>query len=386
MSAVKHTIELFYRTSFRVPSTRRRLLKCITTMATDQIFIAFTGPPVNQPDPIYKMADGFECWNLKQFEFDHFIAAIKSRITPIGQNVLGNYKRGPDANAAFGITEAEYTRSSWGVVLPDVAPHSAASGYAEALFVLNLFSPYFLFPVFFVTDLGIDRPDHRRHPLLDFHEQNQAHSFRREAFVQFYNALISESIYGSWRTDTMAKWNLEDWRLFTACLLFNELKAYQGSKEVFTWQRESANMATILEALFTAGGGDNTEVGYKLRKRAAALLGFRLPNIEKEINDLYEQRSSFVHGSFFLKFRKSIKVEEGLAKLPSPPFELLYRQKENIRRALIAYLHLSKIHRSNGDQFGDSKSVMDILERSIIDTELRAKVSVHVESILSLLD
>jgi len=59
----------------------------------------------------------------------------------------------------------------------------------------------------------------------------------------------------------MAKWNRENWRLFTVSLLFNELKASQGSKEIFSCQRESANMATSPKALFTAGGGDNTEVG-----------------------------------------------------------------------------------------------------------------------------
>ncbi len=67
----------------------------------------------------------------------------------------------------------------------------------------------------------------------------------------------------------------------------------------FDSQRESADMATILEALFTAGTGENTEIGYKLRKRVAAMLAFQFPSIEKEIKDLYKQRSAFVHGSFF---------------------------------------------------------------------------------------
>lgn len=55
----------------------------------------------------------------------------------------------------------------------------------------------------------------------------------------------------------MAGWDREDMRIFLACLLFNELRDSEHSKYAFTWQGESADIATILEALFTAGGGDH---------------------------------------------------------------------------------------------------------------------------------
>jgi len=45
----------------------------------------------------------------------------------------------------------------------------------------------------------------------------------------------------------MARWDKEEWRLFVACSLFTELRSYENKKCPFTWQRESADMATILE-------------------------------------------------------------------------------------------------------------------------------------------
>jgi hypothetical protein len=77
----------------------------------------------------------------------------------------------------------------------------------------------------------------------------------------------------------MAGWDREDMRLFAACLRFNGLRESEHSKRAFTWQRESADLATILVALFTAGSGENTEIGCKLRKRVAVLLSFQFPTI-----------------------------------------------------------------------------------------------------------
>jgi hypothetical protein len=203
--------------------------------------------------------------------------------------------------------------------------------------------------------------------------------------VQFYEALVSESGYGVSQAYPMAGWDREDMRIFVACLLFNELRDSEHSKYAFTWQRESADMATILEALFTAGSGDNTEVGYKLRKRVAVLLSFLFPSIEKEIRDLYKERSSFVHGAFFLRLREEIEIEGGLAKLPSPPFAFLYGYKERIRFALVGYMVLNKARKRGSEEFKGCASVLDILERAIIDIDMRAAVRVHAEGVLRLM-
>ena len=93
------------------------------------------------------------------------------------------------------------------------------------------------------------------------------------------------------------------------------------------------------EALFTAGGDDNTEIGYRLRKRIAMLLSRQIPNIEAKMKELYKQRSAFVHGSFFRQIHKKTVVEKGLAHLPAPPFQFLYSEKELVRIALVAYLY-----------------------------------------------
>ena len=350
------------------------------------LFIAFTGPKIDQEHATRKIADGYECWDLTKLQLEDFVSAIQSCIPPINANVLKNYKREPnDVAEPFGINEEQYKRSSWGLLLPDCVPDAIVHSYPEVLFLLNLYSPHFLYPVYSVSSFGIFRPDHHKDHRFYFHDQNQADRFRRMVFVKFYEALISESVYGLWQAERMAHWDKEDWRLFVACLLFSELKTYENSKYPFTWQRESADMATILEALFTAGTGDNTEVGYKLRKRIAALMAFRFTDIEQEIKKLYKQRSAFVHGSFFLHTKKEIEVDNGLAKLPSPPFQFLNGQKERIRHALVAYLYLNKIRKSDAEEFKRCRNVLEILENSIIDLDLRTQVREHAEAILSLM-
>ena len=52
------------------------------------------------------------------------------------------------------------------------------------------------------------------------------------------------------------------------------------------------------------------------------------------------------YSSFFVQIRKDIEIKDGLAKLPSPPFHFLYGQKERIRFALVAYIHLNKIRKA----------------------------------------
>jgi hypothetical protein len=354
-------------------------------MAKD-IFIAFTGPKIEQATAIHQVSPGYECWDLAKFQIDELLRFVQQRISPMNENVQKNYKReAGSSNTPFGIDSEDYAKCSWGLLLPDLVPDAMGNGYAEILFLMNLYSPRFLNPVFYLSDFGIYRLDHREHPLLYFHDQNQAHRFKREEFVEFYNTLASEGGYGTWQADRMARWNLEDMRVFVACLLFNGLRASEHSKDVFTWQRESADMATILEALFTAGTGDTTEVGYKLRKRVAAMLAFQFPAIENEIRDLYKQRSAFVHGSFFIQIRKELDIKDGLAKLPSPPFHFLYRQKELIRFALVAYLHLNKVRKAGAAEFKGFASVLDILEQAVIDLEARAAVRACTERILRLM-
>lgn len=113
------------------------------------------------------------------------------------------------------------------------------------------------------------------------------------------------------------------------------------------------------------------------------LVAFRQPGVEKEIKTLYKERSSFVHGSYFQALSKKFKIEDRIGRLPLPPFSDLYRQKECVRQALVAYLYLHKI-RCLTDEFKGFRTVIDILEEAIINLEVRDKVRRHVELILSL--
>jgi hypothetical protein len=349
------------------------------------IFIAFTGPKIEQVTAIHEISPGYECWNLAKFKLEEFLSTAQQRILPMNENVLRNYRREPGANTPYGIDFEDYAKCAWGLFLPDQVQDSLLNGYSEIMFLLNLYSPRFLNPVFYLSDFGVNRLDYREHHLVYYNDQAQSQRFKREAFVEFYRLLISESGYGSWQADRMARWGSEDMRVFVACLLFKGLRSSEHRKDVFTWQRESADMATILEALFTAGTGDNTEVSYKLRKRVAAMMAHQFPNIEEEVKELYKQRSAFVHGAFFVQIRKKIEIRDGHARLPSPPFSFLYEQKERIRFALAAYIHLNKIRKMGAPEFIGCDSVLEILERAVIDLPIRAAVNTRTEQLLKLI-
>ena len=267
-------------------------------MASKSIFIAFTGPGIDQAEPVCKIADGYECWNLKTFDLDGFIASVQSRIPPVNENVLGNYKLAPGApQDPFAITDGQYGAAAWGLLLPHDIPEVIVDGYGETLFLLNLYSPRFLYPCFYVTDLGIWRRDYGKRREIYFHAQQQSARFRREEFVKYHQMLKSEAGYGSWNAYRMKCWSTEDWRLLLASILYVGLQDCENSKEFITWPREAADMATILETLFTAGTDDNSEVGYKLRKRAAALVAFRQPG-RRTGNQDPVQRTQFLRAWF----------------------------------------------------------------------------------------
>lgn len=335
-----------------------------------RIFIAFTGPKIRQQRR-FRIAPNFESWNLDKFSLDSFVPCIKKVIPRVNDNVLGNYKRDEknrDVHFPFAITEKEFRKCSWGLLLPDNIPNTSISGYTEISFLLNLYASKFLYPAFYVSNFGIERLKHSKDVFLYFHGQNQSKIFKNEKFVKFFKKLLPQSVYGAWQRDRCEKWNKEDWRLFVASLLYSELRKYEGEKKPITWQREAADMITILESLFTAGDSISEEIGYRLRKRIAVLVGFRFPDIEKDVKMLYRERSKFIHGSFFAEVGKEAKNKNSVVALPIPDFDFLYKHKEYVRFALIAYLNLASAlpHRF--------KKVIDVLEEAIIDMTLREKV------------
>ncbi len=347
------------------------------------IFLAFTGQEIEQSEHTSEIRDGYECWNLKKFTLAEFIKALQGKIPPVNDNVLRNYARNEDnTQDIFGITERLFKECSWGLLIPD-SLEDAVGNYAETIFLVNLYSPTFLYPLFYAGDMGITRPVHDREIFEFAHYQNQAPLFKRKEFVSFFKTMLPQSQYGTWMLYRAQRWDEEDWRLFVAGMLFSGLRDYDNRKTSFGWQRESADMGAVLESLFTAGDSHNEEVGYRLRKRVAVLLSKRFPSIEEDIKQLYAQRSAFVHGAFFAQIARDSK--DAFNNLPIPDFNLLYQQKEYVRWALVAYLHLAQLVKSKPAPYGGATKVIRVLENSIIDMELRKKVLADVEKVLSLL-
>lgn len=346
------------------------------------MFFAFTGKAIEQSEKIFEIQDGFECWDLKKFTLGEFVEEIKKKIPPVNGNVLRNYRIETETVDIFGMTEKQYEKASWGLLIPNTLEEGGFS-YAETLFLLNLYSPNFLYPIFSVNDMGITRQKFDKDPFIYFHTQDHS-IFSTKEFVTFYKTLFEQSKYGSWHLDRIQSWDKEDWRLFVAALLFTGLKDYENAKSSFGWQRESAEMTTILEALFTADDSRNEEVIYRLCKRIAVLLHWQFSDIEKEIKkELYKARSDFVHGAFFLQIAKESPAAYN--NIPTPDFDLLYKHKEYVRYTLVAYLHLAILIRQKPSEFKNHKTVMGLLEESIIDTELRDKVVKTTQALFALM-
>lgn len=367
------------------------MAEIINKLKTKKIFIAFTGPKIDQRNKFCKIADNYECWNLNKLRFEQFINYIKKEIPPVNKNVLRNYKIKEISKTTinFGITEKQYEKCSWGLLLPDNVLGTSINGYDEIIFLINLYSPHFLYPVFYIAGLGIKRLQYEKDFYIYYQQQNRSKIFKTKKFVKFFEKLLPQSVYGIWQADRCKKWEEEDWQLFIACLLFSDLKKYENEKDPFTWRREFVDMTTIIETLFTTEN-EKQEITYRIKKRIAVLAGFAFENIEEDIRKLYGQRSSFVHGSFFKEIYKEIKNKEAknkdnIAELPLPDFELSYKHKERVRFLLVFYLNLAKILKTNKKYFGDYKNVIEPLEESIINVNLRKKVESCTEEIFALM-
>jgi len=338
------------------------------------MFFAFTGKAIKQKEKILNIQDGYECWDLKQFTLDGFVEVLKNKIPPVNKNVLRNYKIDAGSKDFFGITEKQFEQCSWGLLIPNTVGESFS--YAETMSIINLYSPNFLYPVFFASDMGILQQKYDKDILTYFHTQNHA-IFQTKDFVNFYKLLLEQGQYGSWYLPRIQNWDKEDWRLFVAMFLYSGLKDYENVKSSFGWQRESAEMATILEALFTADDTKNEEIIYRLCKRMAVLLSWYFPTVEKDIKEIYKARSAFVHGAFFLQIAKDSPKANN--NIPTPDFGLLYKHKEYVRFALVAYLNLARVLKS------ENVSVMGTLEQAIIDIDLRKKITQETEKIFALM-
>ena len=182
------------------------------------IFIAFAGKMLDHAESIFEIGEGYKCWNLKRFNFDQFIATLKKEIPPVNENVLRNYKT-EDEGARFGITEKKFKECSWGLLIPDSL--AGALAYPETIFLINLYSPVFLYPLFYASDMGITHLPLEKPIITFYHSQNQSSIFTRKEFICFFKTILPQSQYGAWVLDRAQKWNKEDWRLFVAGMFYS---------------------------------------------------------------------------------------------------------------------------------------------------------------------
>ncbi len=158
------------------------------------MFLAFTGKAIKQSEKILNIQDGYECWNLKQFTLDEFVEVLKSKIPPVNKNVLRNYKLAAESKDFFGITEKQFEKCSWGLLIPETIGEDFS--YAETLSILNLYSSNFLYPVFHANSMGILQQRYDKDPLIYFHTQDCT-IFQTKEYVNFYKLLIEQGQYGS---------------------------------------------------------------------------------------------------------------------------------------------------------------------------------------------
>lgn len=63
----------------------------------------------------------------------------------------------------------------------------------------------------------------------------------------------------------------------------------------------------------------------------------------------------------------------------------MYKNKEYVRLALVAYLHLAHVLKSQPEYLAKHRSVMNMLEEAIINTKLRQDILLEVQNVLALL-
>lgn len=351
------------------------------------ILIGFVGPTIEQAEKIFSIGEGYECWDLKKFSYVEFIKAIKEKIPPINDNILRNYEVNVETLDPHCLSEKQFEQCSWALFIPDHIDDALLEGYAENSFLLNLYSPSFLYPFFYVGSMGITRINHEKRLSWTFtvywHEQNQAHLFKKPEFITFFRSLLGQSGYGSWMLYRAQKWSAEDWRLFVASRFFSNLKDYDNGRDPFEWQRESSEMGATLESLFTAGDITRERIVGRLTSRIGVLLSTVFPKIKEDVTTLYLQRSEFVHGDFFNRIAEESK--HSFNNMPSLDFGLLMRQREYIRWALILCLYISKMIKEGRETYREFSNAMSVLEACIGNDALREKLLNDLQPIIEII-
>jgi hypothetical protein len=343
-----------------------------------KIFLAF--PDYKNPKEIIKKYANFELWNLKKIKPKEFVSLIQEKIKPFNKNVKNNYFH-VSSEIDF---EESYKNSSWGILLPDYALDYMDGQYESSL-AINLFSQYSMPVMFTVQKMGISVIKRRLNPYESFTFREEYKKFKNEKFIKFYDKIFSSPIGARWQAYEVAKWKREDWRLNICCLLFKKLEKYEKSTEVMTWQEECADIATFYESLLSRTPGDNGK--YKISQRIEILLGNyykkSFGKIKNDINDLYESRNEFVHGTFFDRLHKSTENypdNQKMAQLPSFDYKFLERQAILAKQVFIVFLYL----RIKFTKKLAKLTIPEIISLGIMDIKIRNKIQLYAKEVLDL--
>jgi hypothetical protein len=353
------------------------------------IFIGFYGAgKISQSKKITIFKNGLQCWDLRKMPLEEFVFEIKKIILPVNKNIKDEYYISSD-DTSLGITQIQFNRCSYGILVPVLFDEDQYmyGVHKKLISLLNLFQSKFIKnSAFFVSDMGITAltpQDEVRYLGIGLDARD---GFKNNNFYKFYTVMAPMMKYFVWSRDEVVKWSDEDWRIYMACTFYYDLGRYQSSKSTYMWQRESADMATLLELLITAGN-KSEEIGYRLRKRISVLVSNIFPNIEKDIADLYSDRSLFIHGSFYKNIAKGMKKnKDDDAFPPLPDFAMLHNIKEKVRLIFVIYLYLDyTIRFSKPTEFIKFNNVQDLLEVSIIDIRLRNQIFKQARPVIRLL-
>lgn len=350
------------------------------------IFIAFYGWEDHKIKlaKYKKIGDKFEIWNLQKFKLEEFVENIKNKIPPVNQNVINNYLSEEKLENDYGIKEETFKKTLWGILCPVKDKYYFDhSEFVKITFLLDLYLNNNLYPAFFVSHMGITKIN--KFKMIEVLPNDlQKYKLINKNFITFYKEFIDTTKYIIWNRDEILKWNEEDWRLYIATNFYNDLKKYK-SKNIFNWQKESADMCILLETLLTAGDSSTEEIGYRLRKRVSVLMNWIFVDIEEEIKKLYKERSNFIHGSHYKNIIKEMRKNPYDKALPvGPNFKELEKIKDYIRHIFIFYLYLNK-EKDNNIILNKYLSVKDILEDSILNTTIRKEIIKIIKKISKIL-
>ncbi len=350
-----------------------------------KVFLAFSGIRGKATNGTNYSGNTLSCWRLNHPTVSEFITAIKKEIPP-HPNIKDDFYETTDSNASFGLTEALWADALWGILVIDKSGDSYTDLFDRALFLANIFSPDFLYPIFYISDFGVHKVGHTKKLLENkaharFHNQDKFSLFATKNADDFFELLLEPAGYASTSADRSRNWDREGWRIFAASILFDGLKQYDNSKTLFSWQREAADMSAIYEALCVPETGS---IKYRLQKRGPILLEpLGLEEIEDDLGYLYNLRSDFVHGSFGDRLSKDNKNGSwGWDESITKDFDFLGKQSRIIRFSFAGYL---KLKNELGTRFNPHKDVVSILEKAILNVPIRNNLHASVREIYSLM-